>query len=102
MTVLHTVNKSAFTHHTLNECLAVCQPNHTVLLIEDGVYGALLTSPCREAIESAMEKGVRFYVLEAAIEARGLQPRQLQNMATAGDEDFVDLVVEHSATQSWY
>jgi len=102
MSILHTVNKSAFTHQTLSECLSVCGSGHSILFIEDGVYGVTNRSPCREAIEALQTRGVQFYVLDAAIEARGIKNLLIQEVHIASDEEFVDLVVQHTAVQSWF
>ena len=102
MSLLHTVNKSAFNQDTLRNCLALCQAKHAVLLIEDGVYGALNTSPCRTQIEELAAKGVAFYALAVDVDARGLGDKLLASVKLASDQDFVNLVVQHNTTQSWY
>lgn len=102
MSLLHTVNKSAFSKDTLLSCLAICQAKHSVLLIEDGVYGAMKSSPCREKIERLSAKGVSFFALAVDVKARGLSDMLINDVTLASDQDFVNLVVQHSATQSWY
>ena len=39
--MLHTVNKSPFEKNSLQTCLRLSKPGSSILLIEDGVYGAL-------------------------------------------------------------
>ena len=41
MTMLHIVNKSPFERNTLDTCLKHAKAGSAILLIEDGVYGAL-------------------------------------------------------------
>jgi len=102
MSLLHTVNKSAFNAETLLNCLAICQAKHSVLLIEDGVYGAMKSSPCRNQIEQLSAQGVSFFALAPDVKARGLGDMLIAEVTLASDQDFVNLVVLHSATQSWY
>jgi len=82
--------------------MAICQTKHSVLLIEDGVYGALRSSPCREQIEQLSAKGVRFFALAVDVNARGLDDSLIADVTLASDQDFVNLVVQNNATQSWY
>ena len=41
MALLHTVNKSPFEKSSLETCLRIAVEGSSVLLIEDGVYGAM-------------------------------------------------------------
>jgi len=102
MSLLHTVNKSPFSKDTLLNCLAICQAKHSVLLIEDGVYGALRSSPYREQIEQLSAIGVRFFALSADVNARGIAENLIADVTLASDQDFVNLVVQNNLTQSWY
>ena len=105
--LLHTVNKSAFDNSALSDCLAVVSPDDAVLLIENGVYGALNNSPSEfahiESIKQLSASGTRFYVLQADCKARGLDTSTLLPVFTIIDDTgFVDLAAEASAIQSWY
>jgi len=105
--LLHTVNKSAFDNSALDDCLAVVSPNDAILLIENGVYGALDNSPSELAhiknIKQLSASGTRFYVLQADCEARGLNSTALlAAFKTVDDAGFVALAAEASAIQSWY
>lgn len=92
--ILHTVNKSPFGNHCLQDCLNVCTDNDTVLLLEDGVYGinfpALSNSP------------FRVYALQADIAARGLTDSIPETVTVIDDATFVTLCTEYSKVVSWY
>ena len=105
--LLHTVNKSVFDNSALGDCLAVVSPNDAVLLIENGVYGALGNSPSelthRENIKQLSASGTRFYALQADCEARGIDGSALLPAVTITDDvGFVALAAEASAIQNWY
>ncbi|MDQ2075663.1 sulfurtransferase complex subunit TusB [Marinimicrobium sp. ABcell2] len=102
MSTLHTVNKSPFSHSTLASCLSICQPGDALLLIEDGVYGALASSPQAEQLRAVHAKGVRVYALEPDIEARGLVGRRLDEVELSDYAGFVRLSSELRCVQSWY
>ena len=105
--LLHTVNKSAFDNSALGDCLTVVSANDAVLLIENGVYGALNNSPGGlahiENIKQLSVSGTRFFVLQADCEARGIDGSALlPAFKTTDDAGFVALAAEASAIQSWY
>ena len=56
MSTLHTVNKSPFGNGTLLSCLNHCKPGDAVLLIEDGVYGALQGRVARIGADAAQDE----------------------------------------------
>ncbi len=99
--LLHTVNKSPFERNTLESCLRVAAEGAAVLLIEDGVYGALDNTAVSELVKKHMGN-LKFYVLGPDIEARGLGDQGLiEGIESVDYGGFVDLVEKHSATQSW-
>ncbi len=98
--MLHTVNKSPFERNTLESCLRHAKKGSAVLLIEDGVYGALKGTTVSGKVSEAM-KSVTVYALQPDIEARGVQNRVLDGIKLVDYGGFVDLVTEHNATQSW-
>ncbi|MDF1717910.1 MAG: sulfurtransferase complex subunit TusB [Sulfitobacter sp.] len=101
MSTLHTVNKSPFTNGALLSCLKHCKPGDAVLLIEDGVYGALAGSSVAGAVSDSLED-VTLYVLGGDASARGLDDgKVLSGAKTVGYDGFVDLVVDHARTQAW-
>lgn len=102
MSTLHTVNKSPFDQRTLHACIDVCQPGDAILLIEDGVYGALHASPEADALQRLMGSGVEVFALKHDLQARGLLERTADTIQVVGYTEFVTLCVTHKTVQSWY
>jgi tRNA 2-thiouridine synthesizing protein B len=102
MSTLHTVNKSPFTHETLASCLAVCTTSDSILLLEDGVYGALANSPCANQITARCAEGVKLFALEDDVQARGLREKLSPEIQLTDYKGFVELSLEHRCVQSWY
>lgn len=102
MTILHTVNKSPFNSMNLESCLNICSSKDSVLLIEDGVLGAIQSSPMQEKIKQLSTSGTRFYALENDLLARGISDKLLPDITHVTYQDFVDLTLKHKLIQSWY
>lgn len=102
MSTLHTVNKSPFEQRTLNACIEICQPGDALLLVENGVYGALAASPEADALAALRDRQVKIFALAADLQARGLSERLSDQVGVVGYEEFVRLCVAHDTTQSWY
>lgn len=98
--MLHVVNKSPFERSSLESCLKHAQPGSAVLLIEDGVYGALKGTAFTGRIEAAM-KDLKIFVLQPDVEMRGMQGRIIDGVQPVDYAEFVDLVTEHPRVQSW-
>jgi tRNA 2-thiouridine synthesizing protein B len=100
-TMLHLVNKSPTERNALDSCLRLAKDGSSVLLLEDGVYAAMSKSTHAEAVNQRMHV-LTFYVLGPDVSARGLNDVCLIDGINVVDYGgFVDLVVEHEATQSW-
>jgi len=102
MAILHTVNKSPFSHNTLQSCLAVLQTGDTLLLIEDGIYGCLPTAATFEELQRLHANGVKLRVLKEDLEARGCSDQIDELFETADYNQFVELCTQHQSVQSWY
>ena len=101
MSTLHTVNKSPFGNSALLSCLKHCKPGDAVLLVEDGVYGALAGSTVSNEVGSSTGS-VEIFVLDGDAKARGLDASKLLSEVKAvGYDGFVDLVTGHDRTQAW-
>jgi tRNA 2-thiouridine synthesizing protein B len=101
MAMLHTVNKSPFERNSMESCLQHILSGSSVLLIEDGVYGAMQGTGVAEKVKQAMD-GVKFYVLGPDLKARGIKEEQVIDGVKVIDYGgFVDLVAEHDNVQSW-
>lgn len=97
--ILHTVNKSPFSHQCLKQCLHRIQTGDSVLLLEDGVYGALISQPYSQL----MHPFSQYYALQGDLDARGLANQQRLSQVTPIDYDeFVALSIQHTSIQSWY
>jgi len=99
MSILHTVNKSPFQKGDLSSCLAHANAEDAVLLIEDGVYGAIAGTDAANEIAAA---NTNIYVLGGDLAARGIASEKVaQGVNVIEYDGFVDLVTEHKAVNSW-
>ena len=101
MAMLHTVNKSPFERTTLESCLAHVQPGASVILFEDGVYGALKGSNVAGRVQDAMGD-CKVYALGPDIKARGIDESNLIDGIQVVDyAGFVGLAAECDKVQAW-
>lgn len=100
MSTLHTVNKSPFATNALLSCLMHCKDGDAVLMIEDGVYGALTGSGMAETV-TGKAAAISIYALGGDLAARGLEGKTLSEVGTVDYAGFVDLVAKHDRTQNW-
>lgn len=97
--ILHTVNKSPFSSTVLSQCLARWSQGDAILLLEDGVYGALNS----HAYSQALSEVEQCYAIEADIIARGLEGELLlPHITLITYEQFVGLSLEYPLSHSWY
>ena len=102
MSTLHTVNRSPFEHGALAGCLARVRPGSAVLLIEDGVLGALGGSPHAARLEAAAAAGVEIFALGPDLAARGIEPARLAPVVEVVDyAGFVALACRLGRTVAW-
>ncbi|MDA1090148.1 MAG: sulfurtransferase complex subunit TusB [Proteobacteria bacterium] len=101
MKMLHVVNKSPFEKSSLSSCLRVAKNDSGILLIEDGVFGALQGTSVTDEI-AGRSADFKIYVLGPDLAARGLSEKPIIDGIEIIDyEGFVDLAVEHGAVNSW-
>ena len=101
MAMLHTVNKSPFEKNTLESCINLAKSGSSVLLIEDGVIGAMKGTTHSQKVADAMAN-ISFYVLGPDLKARGLSESNVVDGIKVIDySGFVDLTVDHDTVQSW-
>lgn len=100
--MLHTVNKSAYTHSLLRSCMDTASKGDGILLLNDGVYGGSLHSPCADAINALVDSGYSFYALKADVEQREIVGALLPCIKLIDYAGFVELTALHQHTQSWY
>ncbi|MBL4866170.1 MAG: sulfurtransferase complex subunit TusB [Pseudomonadales bacterium] len=115
--ILHTVNQSPQQSTTLISCLRVAADGSAILLIEDGVYGALDNAQTKKIWQDhtscdtddtdytdykLKQASVKCYVLKEDLEARGLLNRVSQAFTIVDYQGFVELATEHHVVQSWF
>ncbi len=90
MSTLHIVNKSPFRTDALQRCLALVSPGDSILLIEDGVLAANLST----LADSLAGRDVNCYALSEDLVARSVSVADtcIWTVDAAG---FVTLVCEH-------
>ena len=102
MSTLHTVNRSPFEHGALAGCLARVRPGSAVLLIEDGVLGALAGAPTAGRLAAAAAGDVEVFALAPDLAARGIEPGRLASFVGVVDyPGFVDLACRFAKTATW-
>ena len=101
MATLHTVNKSSFDKNSLEACVRLAAKGGSVIMIEDGVYGAMKGTAKSAVVENA--KGdLSFYVLGPDLKAGGIDESKLIDGVTVVDySGFVKLTVENDKVQAW-
>jgi len=101
MSTLHTVNKSPFDRSSLETCLRLAGKGNAVVLLEDGVYGAMQGSNAAAMVEKAMSD-VSIYVLGADMKARGVdESKIIDGIKVIDYKSFVDLTVENDKVNAW-
>ena len=102
MSTLHTVNKSPFERNSLDTCLSLAMSGSTILLIEDGVAGALQNTVAAQSLLDVMGKGVSVSVLGEDLSARGLPAdRVIAGISVVDYAGFVKLATDHDNVQNW-
>ena len=101
MSQLHTVNKSPLDRNALESAVGHATKGSAVLLIEDGIYGAMKGTAKSALITDAIGD-ISFYVMGPDLKARGIdESKVIDGIKVVDYKGFVDLVAEHDVTQSW-
>lgn len=98
--LLHIVNKSPFLNKALESCIRNAKSESGILLIEDGVYGALNKTEITADVKKAM-KNKKLYVLESDLKARGVLDNVVKGIEVVDYGGFVDLTTKYDVVQSW-
>lgn len=93
--MLHTVNKSPFSHTSLESCLRFIKSDDVLLLLEDGVYAAARGTSRSHLVEQALKNG-QVYAMQADLKARGLTDL-IVGIQLADYDTFVELLEQHSS-----
>lgn len=99
--MLHTVNKSPFERNSLETCLSLALDGSDILLIEDGVYGALAGTSTESKMKEALGR-CSVYALLPDLKARGIEPdKVVDGIKLVGYDGFVELAATNERVQSW-
>ena len=97
MSMLHLVNKSPHDGCNLDTATSIMKDGDSLLLIEDGVYGAIKAGKAASLLE-----GRSVSVLGPDLAARGISEDKLVDGITIVDyAGFVDMVTASDNVQSW-
>jgi len=101
MADLHTVNKSPFEKSSLETAINCSLAGSSILLIEDGVYGAMKGAAAEDMVKGAMgDKKV--YALKSDLMARAIKDdRVIDGIEIIDYAGFVDLVEANDKVQAW-
>jgi tRNA 2-thiouridine synthesizing protein B len=95
--MLHLVNKSPHDGCNLDTATSIMKDGDSLLLIEDGVYGAIKAGKAASLLE-----GRSVSVLGPDLAARGISEDKLVDGVTIVDyAGFVDMVEASDNVQSW-
>ena len=101
MADLHTVNKSPFEKGSLETAIKFSLPGSSILLIEDGVYGAAKGTSAEAMVKQAMADK-KVYALKADLMARAVkEDRVIDGVEIVDYAGFVDLVEANDKVQAW-
>ena len=97
MAMLHLVNKSPYDACNLDTASSIMKSDDSLLLIEDGVYGAV-----KNGKAASMLGGCKVSVLGPDLAARGIsEDRLIDGVEVIDYAGFVDLVEANDKVQSW-
>ena len=97
MAMLHLVNKSPYDACNLITASSIMKEGDQLLLIEDGVYGAM-----KNGKAASLLNGLKVSVLGPDLAARGIsQDKLVDGIDVIDYAGFVDLVEANDKVQSW-
>jgi len=100
MADLYTVNKSPFEKNSLEQAIHFSADGASILLIEDGVYGAMAGTAVEGLVKGA--SGRKFFALRSDVKARGIsEDRLIDGVELVDYAGFVDLVESTDKVQAW-
>ena len=88
--MLHMINKSPFESNSLEDCLRYASAGSSILLYEDGIYGALAGSTLEARMKEIMSSH-DVYVLKEDVALRGIE-RLIDGVKEIDYTGFVGLV----------
>lgn len=101
MADLHTVNKSPFEKNALESAIKFSIAGSSILLIEDGVYGAMKGTAAEDMLKNALADR-KVYALKSDLMARAIkEDRVIDGVEIVDYAGFVDLVEANDKVQAW-
>ncbi|MEZ5585528.1 MAG: sulfurtransferase complex subunit TusB [Sedimenticolaceae bacterium] len=101
MADLHTVNKSPFEKNSLETAIRYSLAGSSILLLEDGVYGATKGTTMEGMVKDAMGER-KIYALRSDLMARAIkEDRVIDGVQIVDYAGFVDLVEANDKVQAW-
>lgn len=101
MADLHTVNKSPFEKNSLETAIKFSLAGASILLLEDGVYGAMKGTEAEDMVKGAMGDK-KIYALKSDLMARAIKDdRLIEGIEVVDYAGFVDLVEANDKVQAW-
>ena len=99
--MLHLVNKSPYDARNMDTAATIMKDGDHLLLIEDGVYGAMKGTAAEDMVKGAMgDKKV--YALKSDLMARAIKDdRVIDGIEVVDYAGFVDLVEANDKVQAW-
>jgi len=95
--MLHLVNKSPFDGSNLSTAASIMQDGDALLLIEDGVYGAI-----KAGKSASLLAGHTVSVLGPDLAARGIaEDKLIDGIKVVDYAGFVEMVEANDKVQSW-
>ena len=96
--MLHTLTSSPSQSFLLSDCLPYLQNDDEIILMEDGVYGALCKTTACKQLKSL---SVKIYFLKADVLARGLISHIDESFELIDYEGFVSISEQHVTQMKW-
>lgn len=99
--MIHTIKHSPFSHQALNQALSQMQPDDQMLLWQDAVIAASVSTAVSSAWQDhlhTLARQGRLYVMQEDLAARGLTHQVGKLICMA---DWVTLVAEWGSPQAW-
>ena len=96
--ILHIINKTKDAT-LIDQCMRYCSQGDSVLLVEDGVYLALTSSP---SLPSELSNDITLYALKEDLIVRGLELDKVQmNVKPVHMSEYIELTASHSKVINW-
>ncbi len=100
MSTLHTLSINPSSLHSIQSFIDIMGETDELLLLANGVYGALVDAKINIPLEQLRDSG-KLYALKDDLLARGIPASAPKRATLISYEGFVDLVVKHQNTYNW-